>query len=69
MRLPHSVAEDPGLARLWEAANIIMSTWVESRAHFLYLLAKRHFIRGNDIFSLPKEVVSLNRIEKDVHVI
>ena len=25
MRLPHSIADDPGLARLWEAANIIIS--------------------------------------------
>ncbi len=25
MRLPHSVTEDSGLARLWEAANIIIS--------------------------------------------
>ena len=57
MRLPHSVVEDPGLARLWEAANIIISMWVKSRAHFLDLLAERHFIRGNDILSLPKEVV------------
>ena len=61
MRLPQSIAEDPGLARLWEAANTIVTVWVNSPINIAGSLTEGHVVSGNDILSLPKEVVSLIR--------